>query len=328
MAEIDSLNIKGMVLGIPDQIKEGLKLAEKFKIVDPLVDKIVIIGMGGSGIAGKILKNYLRNEKIRIDVINDYSLPNFVDENTLVIVCSYSGDTEETLSAYKQAFKKKSKIIALTTGGKLKELCEKYNHEHLILKKGFMPRQSAPYMFFIMLKILENSKLIVNHTQYVKDTVDALKKPIFIDMAKQLAVSLKDKVPLIYSSSILEAIAYRWKCEFNENTKIHAFNNVLSELDHNEIVGYTKKLADFHVIFLRDVMETRQMEKRISITKKLIMEKGYSTTEILIKGPNELSRLFSALYIGDLTSYFLAQEYGIDPGPVDIIFDLKEMLKE
>ena len=325
---LDSLNVRKMILTMPEQISNAISAAGNFKLVDPVIDKIVIVGMGGSGIAGDILKTYMRKESFRIEVVKDYSLPSFVDEKALVIVCSYSGNTEETISAYRDAVRRRCKILALTTGGKLQELCKMNNHEHILLQKGYQPRQAAPFMFFVMLKVLENSRLIQNQNEFIEETITALKRPVYDDMARELAVSLKGKIPLIYSSDKLASIAYRWKCELNENAKIHTFTHVLAEMNHNEIVGFTKKMGEFHVVFLKDSKDSEKIHKRIKITKELIKQKGVPATEILVKGSNELTRLFSALLIGDLTSYYLALEYELDPGPVNIIEDLKEMLKE
>ncbi|MBT4824567.1 bifunctional phosphoglucose/phosphomannose isomerase [Candidatus Woesearchaeota archaeon] len=321
-------DIRQVVLDMPKHIVEAISIVKDFK-VDSLVNSIVIAGMGGSAIAGDVLKTYLSDMKdLRIEVNRDYQLPSWVDEDTLVIVSSYSGNTEETISAYRDALKKKCKVVGMATGGKIKELFTKKNQPFITLPGGLQPRNAICYSFFAMLRMLENSNLIPKQTEFIKNTVLALKKPMLDNAAKDLAKSLVGKIPLIYASHNLAVVAYRWKCEFNENTKIHAFCNILPELNHNELVGYTKRLADFHVIFLKDQEDNKHIKKRIKITKSLVKHYNVPVTEIGISGPDKLTKLFSAIMMGDLTSVHLAKEYGVDAGPVEIIEKLKDMLKE
>ena len=320
--------IRQIILDMPKHIVDTVSIVKDFKI-DALVNSIIITGMGGSAIAGDVLRSYLSEiTNLRVEVNRGYKLPRWADENTLVIVSSYSGNTEETISAYKNAMKKKCKVLGIATGGKIKEMFEKNNHAFLKLPKGMQPRNAICYSFFTMLKVLENSGMVPKQTQYIKETVKALQKPMLRTAAKDLAKSLVGKVPLIYSSEKLKVVAYRWKCEFNENAKIHAFSGTLPELNHNELVGFTKRLADFHVIFLKDQDDDKHIKKRIAITKKLVKHYNVPVTEIGIAGPDRLTRMFSAIFMGDMTSYYLALEYGTDPTPVEIIERLKEMLKE
>ncbi|MFH1440278.1 MAG: bifunctional phosphoglucose/phosphomannose isomerase [Candidatus Woesearchaeota archaeon] len=328
MVNLDKSNIRQVILDMPKHIVDAISIVKDFK-VDALVNSVIITGMGGSAIAGDVLKTYLSDiTNIRIEVNRAYELPRWADDNTLVIVSSYSGNTEETVSAYRDAIRKKCKIMGVVTGGKLKELFNKNNHPLLLLPKGLQPRNAICYSFFTMLKVMENSGFIPKQTAYIKETINALKKPMLENAAKDLAKSLVGKIPLIYASERLNVVAYRWKSEFNENSKIHAFSNILPEFNHNELVGYTKKLADFHVIFLKDQDDNKHIKKRININKSLIKKAGVPVTEIGISGPDRMTRLFSAIFMGDMTSYYLALEYGIDPAPVEIIENLKLMLKE
>lgn len=328
--KFDKSKLKQIILDMPEHIVNALAITGKFKI-DAKINAIVIAGMGGSAMAGDVLKNYLSdipNLNLRIEVSRSYSLPKWIDENTLIIVSSYSGNTEETISAYRDAIKKRCKLLGLTTGGKLKESFTKNNHSQIIMPKGMQPRNAICYSFFCMLRVLENSGLIPSQTEYIKETVKAMKKPMLANAAQELAKSLVGKIPLIYASEKFAPVVYRWKCELNENTKIHAFCNVLPELNHNEIVGFTKKMGEFHVVVLSEVDDDEHTKKRIRITKSLIKQYGVPVTEIGIAGPDKLTRLFSAILIGDLTSFYLAMEYGIDPSPVEIIEKLKNMLEE
>lgn len=323
----DKSNMRQVILDMPVQINEALACSGTFR-VDALVNSIIIAGMGGSAIAGDVLRSYLSDLNVRVKVCREYKLPKWADETTLVIVSSYSGSTEETLSAYRDAIKRKCHIIGVSTGGKLKDMFTRNNHPFIKIPSGLQPRNAICYSFFAMLRVLENSRIIPVQKEFIDATIEALKKPVLENAAKDLAKNLVGKIPLIYASDRLATVAYRWKCEFNENSKIHAFCNVLPELNHNELVGYTKKLANFHVIFLKDQDDDDLIQKRIQITKSLIKQNNVPVTEIGIAGPNRLTRLFSGIFMGDMTSYYLALEYGIDPTPVDIIQKLKKMLDE
>ncbi len=316
-----------MIDDMPNIIRETIESVSSRKLADSLIDKIIVAGVGGSAIAGDLLKTYLRAEKMRIDVVRDYVLPPYADEHTLVFLCSYSGDTEEILSVTKDVVKKKCIAFAITHGGKLVEWCDKKGYPYAQIEHALIPRQAAPAMFFIMLSLLEHSKLIPNQTVAIQDMLRAIQQPVFEKTAQELADHLVGKIPIIYTTPSFAPLAYRWKCQFNENTKIHAFCNVLSELNHNEIVGYTKKVGEFHVIILKNTVESEQFNKRMSLTKKLIMEQKCPVTELAIKGSFELTRMFSCLKLGDLTSYYLAQKYGFDPGSIEILTRLKRLMQ-
>ena len=177
-----------------------------------------------------------------------------------------------------------------------------------------------------MLAVLYNSHFIDNPSEDIKNTIKALKNPKFKERAQDLAEKLVEKVPLIYSSEKMGVVAYRWKTQFNENAKIHAFHHVFPELDHNELVGYGNIKAGYHIIIIKDDEDYVKVKKRMDITKRLISEAGINVTELVIKGECFLTKLFSAIYLGDLTSYYLALKYGTDPTPVDVIEKLKKEL--
>jgi len=160
---------------------------------------------------------------------------------------------------------------------------------------------------------------IDNPVEDIKNTIKALKNPKFKERAQDLAEKLVEKIPLIYASERMGVVAYRWKTQFNENAKIHAFCHVFPELDHNELVGYDNIKAGYHVIIIKDDDDYVKIKKRMDITKRLISEAGINVTEMVIKGDCFLTKLFSAIYLGDLTSYYLALKYGTDPTPVDVI---------
>ncbi|MDD5086422.1 MAG: bifunctional phosphoglucose/phosphomannose isomerase [Candidatus Nanoarchaeia archaeon] len=321
---VDSSNMISTLENVPNYIEDASKLAENIKITEP-IKRIMVAGMGGSSISGDILKSYL-HDKIEVVVNRDYFLPETVGKETLLFAVSYSGNTEETVSCFRTAQRKNMKIVVITSGGKLEELANLSKIPLIKVPKGFQPRAAVAYLFFPMLTVLGNSRMIEDPKQEIKKTVEALKNPKFKERAQDLAEKLVDKIPLIYSSEKMKSVAYRWKTQLNENAKIHAFCHSFPELNHNELVGYGNIRAPYHVIIIKDDDDYVKIKKRMEITKGLISESGINVTEIVVKGDFFLTKLFSAIYIGDLTSYYLAIKYGIDPTPVNVIEKLKKQL--
>ncbi len=325
--ELDSENMEAILEDFPNQVKKGIELCGDLA-VDEDINKIVLVGMGGSALAGEILKCYLKYElEMPLIIIKTYSLPKFVDKKTLVIASSYSGNTEETIAAYREAVRKRVPVVAITSGGKLQELSGVNKTPFIKLPGGIQPRVSIGYSFFALLKLFENSGFIESKKEDTKKTDKALRKTIFKDMAKKLVEKIKDKIPIIYASDDMAAVAYKWKIDINENSKTQAFYNIIPEMNHNELVGYTLVKGDYYVIIIKDDEDFDRIKKRIKINKEIIKGKGVEVTEVEISGECYLTKIFSAIYIGDWVSYYLALEEGIDPTPVDIVEDLKKRLK-
>ncbi|MCP3685646.1 MAG: bifunctional phosphoglucose/phosphomannose isomerase [bacterium] len=312
--------------GFAKQAEEASRVGKDTKI-EGEVETILIAGIGGSAISASILKTYLE-QKIRIPVIlsNDYDIPESVNSKTLVIAISYSGDTEETVAAVNAALRKSAKVLGVTSGGKLRQLCSENDKECIVLPKGIQSRFALGYLFFPILNVLHNSKIIKNPKPEVEQAVEALKVQGLKDKAEALASRLVDKVPVIYSSNKLAAAAAKWKIGFNEYAKIHAFYNVFPELNHNEISGYMIPKAKFHVIILKDEGDSVKIQERMKMTKQLIADRGIDVTEIIVKGYSPLAKIFSAIHTGDMVSYFLGLKYEIDPSKIDIQEEFKKKI--
>ncbi len=327
---IDALRL-GEGFSIPSDF--SLTSAEKFK-------NIVILGMGGSAIGGGLLSDYLTEElPIPIVVIRGYNIPKFVSEDSLIFAVSYSGNTEETISALKKCLEVKAKIIALTSGGKFAVLSEDNNFPFIKVPAGIQPRAAIPYLFFPVLKVLERLNLIKERNEEIEEMFNILqrlcseycsKSQTKDNFAKKIALSLYQHLPLVYGSEgLLKAVAMRWKTQINENSKWPCFWNVFAELDHNEIVGYeivnqiNKKVK---IIYLEDKKGSLRIKQRLEITQKII---GNKVAEFVIcptRGKGKLARMFSLIYLGDLVSYYLAILNQVDPSPVTCIEDLKKEL--
>ncbi len=321
MAGVDTQDMKAVLASFPNQIMEAYRLGDYVKLERPF-NKIVICGMGGSAIAGMLLHDYL-DISIPVIVVNDYSLPKHVDKDALVVASSYSGNTEETISCYREARKRQAQIIVLTSNGRLLQMAQGDKVQVVLIPKRLQPRNALAYGFFSILRVVENAQLIRGQEVEVQETVKALQKKGWDRMAQELAEKMHGKVPLIYASNRFSAVAYRWRTQVNENAKAMAGHHVLPELDHNEINGFEHQNAPLHCIFLSSDTNHRRVQKRVKVTKALLRD-DVEVTEIGIKGKTFLTELFTALYIGDLASYYLALKYGTDPSPVPIIENLKK----
>ncbi len=300
------------------------------------INSIVVAGLGGSAIGGELISNIFRDDiKLPYTVSRNYNLPKFVNENTLVILSSYSGNTEETLSAAEQALKIGAQIVCVTTGGELEKFASENGLPIAKLKTGFQPRFALYLNMFTVAKILDELNLLDCDEEYLNSVKELLlqKGEEYSSEGNNayiIAESLIGFVPVIYScDSITNAVGVRLKGEFNENSKVHAFHNCFPELNHNEIIGWeTQQENQFRtkVIFIEDDSYHPQIKRRFEITKELILKSG---TEIIAlkSSKNDFKlRLPEIIFLGDWISYYLAVLRGKDPSEIDFIHHLKSEL--
>ena len=314
-----------IVKNLAGQIEEASKI-EPDRMPVGVITKIVVTGMGGSSITGAILRSYMHKSAIPVFISREYSLPEHVDRNTLVFAISYSGNTEETLNSIRTAFRKGAQMVAITSGGKLLTKFREHKMPLIQIPSGLQPRAALAYQLIPMLRLLGKMKLISDPSREIARTADALRKASYDSRAKSLAGKLLGKIPIIYASERLASVAYRWKTQFNENAKIHAFSHTFSELNHNELLGYSNLHANYYAILLEDETDHPRIRTRIRLTRELISKQDVPSTQILIKGDNLLTRLFSAIHIGDLASVYLALLTNTDPEPVIMIENFKKRL--
>jgi glucose/mannose-6-phosphate isomerase len=339
---IDKSDTLSFCVEAPRHCRQATKLAEAVSIDYSNPRTMIVAGMGGSAIGGELLKDWSWDKtNVPIEVCKEYSLPAYANKKTLVLVISYSGETEEALSMFLDAIKRNCMTFCISSGGSLLEFAEKLKLPYLRVPSGIpQPRAALPYLFLPLLIFLEKLGLVSDVRSEISEAVRILEQvrreispenPLSDNFSKKLASKINGTVPVIYGFGIYRAVAQRYKQEFNENSKVPAKWDFFPELDHNEIVGWeaAKELAKcFSTIFIRDKDEPKGIRQRIEATKELVSEGSKKIFEVWSVGENELSKMLSATYTGDLASLYLAILRGVDPTPVKTITLLKERIMQ
>lgn len=307
--------------GFAIQLMEAKKLGRDIHLAGHF-NRVVVCGMGGSGVPGDLLKAYASD--MDVDVVKNYFIPRSVDKRTLMFLVSYSGNTEETLSCFRQGLRVGCQMVGISSGGKLQELCRQYRVPHVDVPKGYQPRIAYPLQLFPILNVLENLGL-VSSAPDIDEAVDLVKNADFTGHARQLAALLVGKLPIIYSSERMFGVANRWRIAFLENCKIFAAVGVFPEIDHNELLAYANPRLPFHVMILHDEDDYRRIKDRMKLTKKLISRTAH-VTEIRLSGKGRLAKIVSSIFLGDLISFYLAESMGVDPTDISLVEDFKKQL--
>ena len=338
---LDKSAMGSQIRGLPEQCRQAWDKASLLKLPADYsqVDKVVILGMGGSAIGGDLLKGLISSlSRPLVLVQREYDLPDWVDENTLVIGASYSGNTEETLSAFTQALKKNCKKLVISTGGRLSELAHQSSVPVFIIEHVSPPRAALGYSLLPLLAIMQNLGFLSGEAAEVDGMVSALKmmclswqedSPQDHNQAKTLAIRLFGKIVVIYGAGILTDVARRWKTQINENSKQWAFFETLPELNHNAVLGYRYPAGTsdrIYVLFLRCQSLHPRTLIRYNITGELLEKSGIPYQYLDSQGGNGLKHVMNLLLLGDWVSYYLAMLNGIDPSPVPEIDLLKKRL--
>ncbi|MFA6456109.1 MAG: bifunctional phosphoglucose/phosphomannose isomerase [Bacteroidota bacterium] len=337
----DPKGMRNLILNFPQQVEEAIAIgiAAKIKLNTKKIQSIVITGLGGSAIGGDLLRAYLADKcAVPVIVNRHYYFPEYVGKNTLVIVSSYSGNTEETVASYKDAIKRKAMIFCITSGGEVERIAKKYKHPYIKIPGGLPPRAALGYSFFPTLIALSKLGFIKDQKKEIKETLGLLKtlSARYADhntadnIALNLAKTLLGKLPLIYSGADkFDTVNTRWRGQITENAKTLAFGHVFPELNHNEIVGWEvlkEIMKKIHVVILRDREDYKRIQLRMDISKGIIGGQADGITEVFSEGKSLLTRTFSLLYLADWLSLYLAILNGVDPSPVKKIDFLKEEL--
>jgi glucose/mannose-6-phosphate isomerase len=340
VAKHDPKGMMRLCMGFPAQCREAFSIARDADLGQGLSGKpqVVVTGMGGSAAGGDFLKALFDScSTASCVVVRDYDLPSFVGPNTLVIACSYSGNTEETLSATKQAIDRGCKLLAVTSGGEMAELSESQGFPRIIIPGGQPPRTALGYLFIpLVCASVALGYLPEQDFQGAFLELDRCAKEWGVDskytsnQTKTLAAYLFGRVPLLYGLGPWQGIvANRWKGQINENAKIMAFANVFPELNHNEIVGWghadKQNAAHWATVFLESGLESTRMQTRARVTRDIIQHKAETFT-VTSRGETLLSKLLTLTYFGDFVSLYLAALYETDPEEIESINRLKKEL--
>ncbi len=336
----DSENFLQWLEEFPVQVRESVDLARRQDFGRYEVNKIILGGMGGSGITGDLLTAYTRPElSVPLQVKRHYELPGWVDEQTLFIGVSYSGNTEETLAMFREAHHRGASCLLITSDGQMEEIAREKGYKYINIPAGQPPRASAGYLFIPLLFALESSGFAaVPGEEEIDEAIALLEKQVMEfapsaadNRAHYLAKKIQDCLPLLYGGQVLTApLALRFKNQLNENAKMMAIANELPELNHNEIMGW-ESISDFDdscgVFMLRDGQEQARVNKRFQISREILEEKVDFVEEIHSRGKGRFARFLTSMLATDYISYYAALLRKEDPSDISSIELLKEKLK-
>jgi len=340
-SQYDPQGMLGCLHEMPQLCQRAWQMAKDFDLPPDYrqVNKVVVLGMGGSAIGGDLVSSLVANEvRVPILVHRDYSLPAFVDNETLVIASSYSGKTEETLASFNKALNTEAKKLVITTGGTLESLAQERGIPVFHFDYKAQPRAALPFSMLSILGLVQKLGFIGDRSAEVAEMVAVLEQlakkinetvPLIRNQAKQLARRLYGHLAIIYGGGLLSEVAHRWKTQFNENSKAWAFHEVFSELNHNAVVGYQfpPELASrIMVVLLRSVYLPERIILRQQVTAKLLKQANIAYQFADAFGISPLTQMMSLVLFGDYVSYYLAILNQIDPSPVAAIDYLKEQL--
>ena len=304
------------------EIKNQKNLAEK--------SSFIVVGMGGSALASLLLQTW--RPEIDIMVHRNYGLPRLPIEklkSKLVILSSYSGNTEEVIDAFNEARNKKLEMAVIETGGKLLSLAKENNVPYIELPNtGIQPRSALGFSIMAFMKFIGEE----NEIKELNALATTLNSADFEKEGKILAQKLKNYIPVVYSSNHNSSLAYIWKIKLNETGKIPAFCNVLPELNHNEMTGFdlkesTKELnSKFYFIILKDMEDNPKILRRIGVLEKLYKNRNLPVEILELKGKDFWQRIFSSLLLADWTAYYTALGYGQDPEQVPMVEEFKKLI--
>lgn len=324
--------MKNLVAAFPRHLKEALAIGEAAGITASAhpIHNVLITGLGGSGIGGTIAAEVVAGQcPVPVLVNKDYFLPSFVNEHTLVIVSSYSGNTEETVEAMEIAMKKKAKIVCITSGGKIEAMARANGIDLIMIPGGMPPRSCLGYSLTQVFYVLLGAGLIdgafKQQLEAARIRMDQESAAIQ-EEAQRLTDFLYGKMPVLYAGEGYNGVATRFRQQINENSKMLCWHHILPEMNHNELVGWAENHPECAVLFLRNETDYFRTQARMDISKEIISKKTSHILEIWSKGQSQLERSLYLIHLTDWASCFLADRKSIDAVEVDVINYLKGSL--
>jgi glucose/mannose-6-phosphate isomerase len=337
---LDADDMLGTVAALGSHVSAGYDAGRATAGLPALdgVTSVVFCGMGGSAVAGDVLRQTFRDRlPVPVDVNRSPTLPEYAGPHTLVIASSFSGETSETLSSVDEAVRRGCRMLAITSGGRLRSLCEERGIAIAPVPAGFQPRAALGHLAFAMLGALEMAGLLPSLEADVQETVSSIDTlvaglgpdvPTADNPAKELASWLDDRVAVVWGAEGIGSVAaMRWKTQMNENGKVAAWHSAMSELDHNEVVGWVRPTGALHaVIALRSDHEHREFAARFPLSADIAREAGAAVREVTVPGRGPVASLLSLITIGDFATCYVGLRRGEDPTPVKVIAGLKAAL--
>ncbi|MCW3124448.1 MAG: bifunctional phosphoglucose/phosphomannose isomerase [Bacteroidetes bacterium] len=321
-----------LIESFPQHMLEAVALTEKIHLHkrDTSINNVLICGLGGSGIGGNLVAD-LTAPQIRVPIVvnKGYELPAFADAHTLLILCSYSGNTEETITCAIEAIARGLKPVCISSGGKLKEIAAEKGFDFISVPGGFPPRTTLGFGSTILFYVLDHFGLI---DFSVEEEITSLSEFLTAEQAGiradslVLAKKIKDKTVIAYVEDRIQSVALRLKQQINENSKSNCWLNVIPELNHNELVGWKFKNDTLAALFLRTDFENKRNVLRFDFIKATVADNVSTVHEVRAKGATLAEQYFYLVHFGDWLSYYMALEHGVDPVEVHVIDKLKAHL--
>ena len=318
------------------QIINNLSGFDKIKLENKNISSVLIVGQGGSGIAGVITSDLLKHElEIPVSINNGYDLPKWVNQSTLIIISSYSGNTEETLNVLNKCLTSAFQPICLTSGGKVLEICENKKLDCFILPQGFHPREALAFsislLFLVFYKYQVVSKNIIQKLINASNLILNQQEKI-IKKSKKLSNNIFKKIPIVYSTNFFFGAILRFKQQLNENSKVPCWINIIPEMNHNEIVGweniYKNINKHFSVIFIKSNLDKEKNKLRTDISIDILKTKGINSNILTIEEGDLFCQYILLINLFDFTSFYLANKNNIDPYKIESISFLKSKLTD
>lgn len=335
---LDKYNLRQVILEAVDQINYDYSIENLPTSIQSKFDNIIINGMGGSALPAELLSEtfsqYTEDGSLYpVHINRDYNSSKYITDTSLVLAISYSGNTEETLSAYENAIKDGRVVVAMAAGGALIDKARELNQTYVVIPNpspDFQPRYATLYILKAIIEVLIQFGVLSDVArEKVVSLVSSVKPQDFESQGQALSSLIKGKNPVIYATCEYKLAAHLWKIKINENAKTPCFWNYVPELNHNEMLGFTNPQAEFQFIFLQNEVETSRNIKRFEKLTQLFESRGLAVSNIVIPDfGNKLANLVAMTLIGDWTAYYLALAYGIDPTPVDMVEEFKLLLKD
>jgi glucose/mannose-6-phosphate isomerase len=325
-------SMRGLINRFPEFLADAISIGERVGLApaSAKINNIVISGLGGSGIGGTIISQLIAHEaKVPVTVNKTYGIPEFVNENTLLIGCSYSGNTEETLDAIDAAKAKGAQIACITSGGKLAEWAVRNDWNCIVVPGGNPPRAMVAYalteLFFLMMhyQVISNNYIseLKAASNLLNDQRESLEK-----QGKELANQLNGKRIVAYADQTFAGVAERFRQQVNENAKQLCWHHALPEMNHNELVGWAGGDKEIGVLIFRNDSDHDRTKLRMDLSKGIYLKYTPTVIEVNSKGSSNIERAYFHILLGDWISIHLAELNGIDPIEIKVIDYLKSEL--